>query len=145
MKAKNIVGIILIVVILFLQFLVLSQESSKKVEMVEKVEEKVYKVEPKLEKSEEEKHSEDLKKQAGAKTDYEVSKYYKTACSSCHGKSGEGTKVAPSIAGKSYEYIVEKLDDYKNDRVVNSLMKGLLNNTSDEDLKILAKEIANFK
>ncbi len=145
MKAKNIVGIALVAIIFVLLFLVLSQESSKKVDVVEKVEEKVAKVEPKVEKSEEEKYVEDLKKQAGAKSDYEVSKYYKTSCSSCHGKAGEGTKVAPMIAGKSYEDIVNRLDDYKHNRVPNSLMVGLLNNISDEDLKMLAKEIANFK
>lgn len=141
MKAKNIVGIALVAIISVLLFLVLSQESSKKVDVVEKVEEKVAKVE----KSEEEKYVEDLKKQAGAKSDYEVSKYYKTSCSSCHGKVGEGTKVAPMIAGKSYEDIVKRLDDYKHNRVPNSLMVGLLNNISDEDLKKLALEIASFK
>ena len=117
MKAKNIVGIALIAIIFVLLFLVLSQESSKKVDVVEKVEEKVAKVEPKVEKSEEEKYVEDLKKQAGAKSDYEVSKYYKTSCSSCHGKAGEGTKVAPMIAGKSYEDIINRLDDYKHNKV----------------------------
>lgn len=141
MKTKNIVGIALIAIIFALLFLVLSQESSKKVDVVEKV----AKVEPKVEKSEEEKYVEDLKKQAGAKSDYEVSKYYKTSCSSCHGKGGEGTKVAPMIAGKSYEDIVKRLDDYKHNRVPNSLMVGLLNNISDEDLKKLALEIASFK
>ena len=50
-------------------------------------------------------------------------------------KGGEGTKVAPMIAGKSYEDIVKRLDDYKHNRVPNSLMVGLLNNISDEDLK----------
>ena len=145
MKTKNIVGIALIAIIFALLFLVLSQESSKKVDVVEKVEEKVAKVEPKVEKSEEEKYVEDLKKQAGANSDYEVSKYYKTSCSSCHGKVGEGTKVAPMIAGKSYEDIVKRLDDYKHNRVPNSLMVGLLNNISDEDLKKLALEIASFK
>ena len=65
MKAKNIVGIALIAIIFALLFLVLSQESSKKVDVVEKVEEKVAKVEPKVEKSEEEKEAE---KQAVAKS-----------------------------------------------------------------------------
>ena len=53
MKTKNIVGIALVAIIFVLLFLVLSQESSKKVDVVEKVEEKVAKVEPKVEKSEE--------------------------------------------------------------------------------------------
>ena len=49
MKTKNIVGIALIAIIFALLFLVLSQESSKKVDVVEKVEEKVAKVEPNVE------------------------------------------------------------------------------------------------
>ncbi len=144
MKAKNIVGLIIAIVIIALFFMLISQEGSKKPVVVD---------EPKVEKqevgkpvlSEEDRVLEDLKKQAGAKIDREVSIYYITHCSSCHGKSGEGTRVAPSINGKSYDYIMAKLDDYKNDRVVNSLMKGLLTNTSNEDLEKLAQEISNFK
>ena len=48
-------------------------------------------------------------------------------------------------AHPSYEDIVKRLDDYKHNRVPNSLMVGLLNNISDEDLKKLALEIASFK
>lgn len=143
MKAKNIIGLILVVVILALMLLMFLQEGSKKIEVVE--DKQSQKVEPKKVLTEEEQYLEDLKKQAGAKGDYAVSKYYKTACSSCHGKAGEGTRVAPDIAGKSYEYMLEKLDDYRQDRVPNSLMKGLINNLSNEDLESLAKEISNFK
>jgi len=146
MKAKNIIGLILVVVILGLVIMVVSQEGAKKVIVEEKVSEKVTKEDPKVQKSEEEQYLEDLKKQAGATVDYEVSKYYKTACSACHGKAGEGTSVAPGIAGKSYEYMLQKLDDYKNNRVENTLMQsGLFINVSEEDLKALAREISNFK
>lgn len=44
MKAKNIVGIALTAIIFALLFLVLSQESSKKVDVVEKVEVKLQKL-----------------------------------------------------------------------------------------------------
>ena len=146
MKAKNIVGLVLVVVILGLFVLMFSQEGSKKIVVEEKKDEVVAKLEPKLEKSEEEKHLEDLKKQAGKKVDYEVSAYYKVACSSCHGKGGEGTQVAPAIAGQQYEYLIEKLDDYKNGKVQNTLMQsGLFTNITEDELKQLAMEIANFK
>lgn len=146
MKIKNLIGIILILTIFALIFLLLSQESSKKVVIEDKNEQiKIDKSKISNNLSEEERIVEDLKKQAGSNLENSVSRYYIVHCSSCHGKVGEGTMVAPIIKGKSYDYIVSRLDDYKNDRVVNSLMKGLLTNTSDEDLKILAKEIANFK
>ena len=146
MKIKNIIGLVLLIVLVALFVLTLSQEGSKKIVEQEKVEEKTTKVEKVVVKSDEEKYLEDLKKQAGQKANYEVSAYYKVACSSCHGKTGEGTKVAPSIAGQSYEYLLSKLDDYKNGKVENSLMQsGLFINVNEEDLKKLAKEIANFK
>jgi cytochrome c553 len=146
MKIKNIIGLVLLIVLVALFVLTLSQEGSKKIVEQEKVEEKTTKVEKVVVKSDEEKYLEDLKKQAGQKANYEVSAYYKVACSSCHGKTGEGTKVAPSIAGQSYEYLLSKLDDYKNGKVENSLMQsGLFININEEDLKKLAQEIANFK
>jgi cytochrome c553 len=146
MKIKNIIGLVLLIVLVALFVLTLSQEGSKKIVEQEKVEEKTTKVEKVVVKSDEEKYLEDLKKQAGQKANYEVSAYYKVACSSCHGKTGEGTKVAPSIAGQSYEYLLSKLDDYKNGKVENSLMQsGLFINVNEEDLKKLAQEIANFK
>lgn len=146
MKTKNIIGLVLLITLFGLFALTLSQESSKKIVEQDKVEEKVKNVKEVVQKSDEEKYLEDLKKQAGQKAEYEVSAYYKVACSSCHGKTGEGTKVAPSIAGQSYEYLLAKLDDYKNGKVENSLMQsGLFININDEDLKKLAQEIANFK
>lgn len=146
MKIKNIIGLVLLIVLVALFVLTLSQEGSKKIVEQEKVEEKTTKVEKVVVKSDEEKYLEDLKKQAGQKANYEVSAYYKVACSSCHGKTGEGTKVAPSIAGQSYEYLLSKLDDYKNGKVENSLMQsGLFINVNEEDLKKLAQEIASFK
>ncbi|AXK48798.1 cytochrome C [Aliarcobacter trophiarum LMG 25534] len=146
MKTKNIIGLLLLIAIFALFAFTLSQESSKKVVEQDKVEEKVTKVESVVQKSDEEIYLEDLKKQAGQKVEYEVSAYYKVACSSCHGKTGNGTKIAPAIAGQSYEYLLSKLDDYKNGKVENSLMQsGLFININEEDLKKLAKEIANFK
>lgn len=145
MKSKNIVGILVVVVFVGLIFMLLSQESYKEVVVEDKKEVVQEKSTPKVALSEEEKVLEDLKKQAGVNLQNSVSIYYITHCSSCHGKSGEGTKVAPAIRGKAYDYMIAKLDDYRNDRVVNTLMKGLLLNTSDEDIKVLAKEISNFK
>lgn len=73
-----------------------------------------------------------------------VSKRYLTSCAPCHGANGKGV-MAPKISGKSKDEILARLKDYKENKVPNSLMKGLLNNVSDEDLGLLANEISKFK
>ena len=73
-----------------------------------------------------------------------VSKRYLTSCAPCHGANGKGV-MAPSIAGKSKDDILASLKNYKEGKVPNSLMKGLLTNVSDEDLDSLADEISKFK
>lgn len=93
---------------------------------------------------EEEQKLEELKKLAGNLSAEAASKTYLVKCSSCHGKNGDGTQVAPALRGKSVDYMLSKLDDYRNDRVKNSLMRGLLDNTTDEELASLAVEIAKF-
>ncbi|MCK9336537.1 MAG: c-type cytochrome [Arcobacteraceae bacterium] len=146
MSIGKIIGLVLGGLVVVLMVYVMSQGGSK-TPVTSKFEEQV---KPKVqevkveEKSEEEVVLDDLKKQAGVNLDQKVSQLYTLRCSSCHGKVGEGTKVGPSISGKSQDYILSKLDDYKNDRVVNSLMKGLLNNISDEEVKSLAEEISKF-
>ena len=73
-----------------------------------------------------------------------VSKRYLTSCAPCHGANGKGV-MAPSIAGKSKDEILASLKNYKEGKVPNSLMRGLLTNVSDEDLGALADEISKFK
>lgn len=73
-----------------------------------------------------------------------VSKRYLTSCAPCHGANGKGV-MAPKISGKSKDEILARLKDYKENKVPNSLMKGLLNNVTDEDLGLLADEISKFK
>lgn len=96
-------------------------------------------------KSEEEQKLEELKKQASTSTNNVVSQLYTLRCKACHGSEGQGSKVGPSIKGKSMDYILGKLDDYKNNRVTNSLMQGLLTNATQDDLNTLAQEISSFK
>ncbi len=72
-----------------------------------------------------------------------VSHLYSLKCAPCHGYDGEG-KIAPSLLGKSETELLAKLRDYKEDKVPNSLMKGLLTNSTQQELEDLAKEIAGF-
>lgn len=73
-----------------------------------------------------------------------VSKLYLQSCAPCHAKDGSGI-LAPSIIGKSKEDILARLNEYKAGKIPNSLMEGLLDNVSDENLTILAEEISKFK
>ncbi|MCL2309614.1 MAG: c-type cytochrome [Proteobacteria bacterium] len=72
-----------------------------------------------------------------------VSRLYLAKCSSCHGRNGRGP-IGPSIAGKSQEENLAILMKYKNKQAPNSAMLGLLEKTSDQELEMLAKEIAAF-
>ncbi|ABK82174.1 MULTISPECIES: c-type cytochrome [Campylobacter] len=83
-------------------------------------------------------------KQSLENTNDGVSKLYLTSCAPCHAKDGKGV-IAPSIAGKNKEEILARLHDYKANLVPNTLMKGVLDNVSDENLTALAEEISLFK
>ena len=73
-----------------------------------------------------------------------LSLLYIVKCSACHGRDGKGP-VGRSIAGKSYEYNLEKLQLYKANKVENTMMEDMLTRTSDEELKMLSREISAFK
>ena len=105
---------------------------------------KVVNEELNLQDSEEIKKIKQLQNSVANQPSQGVSKRYLTSCAPCHGANGKGV-MAPSIAGKSKDEILARLKDYKENKVPNSLMKGLLNNVSDEDLGLLADEISKFK
>lgn len=73
-----------------------------------------------------------------------LSKLYLVNCAPCHFKDGKG-EIAPTIAGKSKAYILEKLYAYKNNTIPNTLMHELLINLKESDLEALASEISEFK
>lgn len=73
-----------------------------------------------------------------------LSKLYLVNCAPCHFKDGKG-EIAPTIAGKSKEEILSKLRAYKENKIPNTLMHGLLINLKESDLQNLASEISEFK
>ena len=105
---------------------------------------KVVNEELNLQDSEEIKKIKQLQNSVANQPSQGVSKRYLTSCAPCHGANGKGV-MAPKISGKSKDEILARLKDYKENKVPNSLMKGLLNNVSDEDLGLLADEISKFK
>lgn len=84
-----------------------------------------------------------LREKAGNVGGFEVSLLYKSKCASCHGVNGEGG-IGPKVIGQSYEKVSTELTAFKKGDKKNYVMYGLLQNLSDEDLDILAKEISEF-
>lgn len=146
MNSGKIIGIVLSAIIGFLMiFLLLQEGSSTPPTPTQNVVEEVKKEPVVSQKSQEEEKLEELKQQATNSGNNTVSNLYSLRCKACHGSEGQGSKVGPSIKGKEMAYILGKLDDYKNNRVTNSLMQGLLNNATQEELNALAQEISSFK
>ena len=90
-----------------------------------------------------------LKDKAGNIASFSVSKEYKSKCASCHGSDGSGYQngrkmMGPKLFGQTEAKIYKDLVDFKASRKENVIMKGLLINLDDVDLKRLAKEIGEF-
>ena len=61
-------------------------------------------------------------KQALAATDeFSSIKSLWAGCAACHGNEGQGMAVFPALAGKSAEYITDRLTTYKNKGEVGSM------------------------
>ncbi|MDD2652146.1 MAG: c-type cytochrome [Sulfurimonas sp.] len=104
------------------------------------------------EKSDREKEDEQLKAikdKAGNVGEIKVSTEYKSKCAACHGANGSGEQdgrklMGPKLYGQSAEKLYKDLVDFKAGRKENIIMKGLLINTSEEELKRYADEIGAF-
>ena len=91
-----------------------------------------------------------LRDKAGNTASFEVSNAYKSKCSSCHGADGSGMQngkklMGPKLIGQSEKTLYKDLVDFKAGRKENLIMKGLLINLEDEDLKQFALEISQFQ
>ena len=107
-------------------------------------------VETKEQKNEDEEKLKALRDKAGNSGTFEVSNAYKSKCASCHGVDGSGEQngkklMGPKLIGQEEAVLYKDLVDFKAGRKENLIMKGLLMNLSEEDLKNYAKEIAQFK
>ena len=67
-----------------------------------------------------------------------------SGCAACHGMEGQGMAVFPALAGKTQDYIVDRLNTYKNRGEVgamSSTMWGQAGMLSDADISMLGKYI----
>lgn len=85
-----------------------------------------------------------LKDKAGTMSEFKVSQNYRSKCASCHGVSGRGI-LGPNLFGKTSQEIYTALIEYKSGRKENPVMKGLLMNIEEPEMKALADEIGSFK
>ncbi len=85
-----------------------------------------------------------LRNKAGNIAAFKVSKLYKQNCSSCHGVNGRGI-IGPNLVGKSKEYILEQLHEFKTGKRKNYVMYGLLQKMDEDKLNKLSTEISTFK
>jgi cytochrome c553 len=72
-----------------------------------------------------------------------LSKDFLIYCSACHDDYANGV-IGPSLLGKSGDYIYKQLQEFKSGKRKNVLMVQLVRRLSDEKLKKLADEIAEF-
>lgn len=91
----------------------------------------------------------ELKDKAGSIGQIKVSLEYKSKCSACHGIDGSGMQdgrklMGPKIYGQDADKIYKDLIDFKAGTKENVIMKGLLINTSEEELRKFADEIGSF-
>ncbi|WP_331774261.1 c-type cytochrome [Sulfurospirillum sp. 1612] len=98
----------------------------------------------KKEESEMDKKLKALKDKAGNMAAINVSPLYKKNCSSCHGTVGEGI-IGSKLIGRSHDYILKALMDFKSGARKNYVMYGLLGNLNQKQLEELSTEISLFQ
>jgi cytochrome c553 len=67
------------------------------------------------------------------------------ACAMCHGPDGQGTQMAPKLAGEDPGKFVQALNDYKSGKKDNAMMKAQAGSLSDADMANLAAYYASLK
>lgn len=72
-----------------------------------------------------------------------LSKNFMVKCSACHDDYANGL-IGPSLLSKDSEYIFKTISQYKTGEKKNVLMKELVAQMDDKELKALANEIYTF-
>ncbi|MEO1531590.1 MAG: c-type cytochrome [Pseudomonadota bacterium] len=76
-------------------------------------------------------------------------KLYKNECRACHGPTAKGLASYPKLAGKTQEYLVDRLEQYRAGKRLGpntALMAPRAKNLSDDDItNITGFIVENFK
>ena len=84
------------------------------------------------------------KQEIAALDEFSAIKPLWSGCAACHGQEGQGMAVFPALAGQSADYIVDRLNTYKNRGQVgpmSSTMWGQAGMLSSADMEMLGKYI----
>ncbi len=85
-----------------------------------------------------------LRDKAGNVAAFKVSDNYKKRCASCHGIDGKGAVGLP-LYGQSADILYGKINEFKEGKRTNPIMRSAIMHLSDEELKELAQEVSEFK
>jgi cytochrome c553 len=67
------------------------------------------------------------------------------ACAMCHGPNGEGTAMAPKIAGISTTAFAQAIDNYASGKKDNAMMKAQASQLSADDIANLGAYYSSLK
>ncbi|MDQ1340349.1 MAG: hypothetical protein QG567_1506 [Campylobacterota bacterium] len=103
----------------------------------------------KSDRDKEQEQLQEIKDKAGNIGQIKVSVAYKSKCAACHGANGSGEQdgkklMGPKLYGQNADKLYKDLIDFKAGRKENIIMKGLLINTTEEELRSYADEIGAF-
>jgi cytochrome c553 len=68
-----------------------------------------------------------------------------TTCAMCHGPEGQGTQVAPKLAGLDSAKFVQALKDFQSGKRDNAMMKSQAASLTGDDMANLAAYYASLK
>jgi len=72
-----------------------------------------------------------------------LSKKFIVKCSACHSDYANGI-IGPSLLGKDSDFIYKKIKAFKEDKTLNVLMSGLVENMDDIEIREIADEVYRF-
>lgn len=72
--------------------------------------------------------------------------YISSGCIGCHGAAGQSRNPGkfPALAGKSADYLVQQLQDFKSYKRRNPMMSSVAVNLKDEDMPALAAYLSEL-
>jgi cytochrome c553 len=82
---------------------------------------------------------------AQAAGDAAAGKAKATTCAMCHGPNGEGTQVAPKLAGADPAHFLQAIQDFQSGKRDNAMMKAQASQLSADDAANLAAYYASLK
>ncbi|MCA9473661.1 MAG: cytochrome c [Nitrospirales bacterium] len=79
------------------------------------------------------------------KADIQAGRLAASNCQGCHGPDGiSPVPIYPNLAGQQAAYFIKALQDFKRGERKNPIMRGIVGNLTDDDIKNLAAFFASL-